>query len=80
MPEPTNNERAHWAAQVTRDFSRTPASCGNPMASPDAIEPEDVSDLLADLMHLCRHTGMAFDELFETARMNYDAEVAEESA
>jgi hypothetical protein len=50
------------------------------MASPDAIEPEDVSDLLADLMHLCRHTGMAFDELFETARMNYDAEVAEESA
>lgn len=49
------------------------------MASPDEIEPEDVSDLLADVMHLCKAVGMDFDELLETARMNYHYEIEEES-
>lgn len=79
MPEPTNDERAQWAAQVARRFSSTPSHCGDLVASLEEIEPDDVADLLADLMHLCRRAGMDFDALFTMANMHYLAEIEEES-
>jgi hypothetical protein len=78
MPEPTNNDRAQWAAQALRNFSTTPEHCGDLLASPEEIAPEDVTDLLADLMHLCRRRRLDFAELLESARMNFSAEIAGE--
>lgn len=37
-----------------------------------------VTDLLADLMHLCNSGGMAFDGLLATARLHHDAETENE--
>ena len=41
-------------------------------------DPEDISDLVADLLHLARSLDIEPDSILETAKMNFDAEVEEE--
>jgi hypothetical protein len=46
----------------------------SPLQGDDDDEATLVTDLLSDLMHLCRSRGINFDDLLETARGNYEEE------
>jgi len=39
-----------------------------------------VADLLANIMHLCAEKGVVFDDVLQTARNNFEAEIEEEEA
>lgn len=73
MHEPTNADRAA-RIDVTLDAYRA-AQTGTKGRQPD---PQDVSDLLADLMHWCRREDVDFEDELKTAGMNFDAEIDEE--
>lgn len=70
MHAPTNADRAA-RIDVTLDAYRA-AQTGTKGRQPD---PQDVSDLLADLMHWCRREDVDFEGELQTARMNFDAEL-----
>jgi hypothetical protein len=74
----TNADRAQRAAQVAIHFSEYPDRCGERYARPRHIDPMDVSDLLADLMHLCTVRGFDWEELIGSAQDNYHAEMSAE--
>ena len=62
--EGMNGERAEWAAAALRHFQ-----CTTGTEWQDAV-----SDLLADLMHLCDREGFDFSKKLDRARMHYEAE------
>jgi len=70
MHAPTNKDRA---ARIddTLDAYRT-AQTGT---SNRLEDPQDVSDLLADLLHWCKREHVNFEQELATARMNFNAEV-----
>lgn len=79
--EPDNADRAGFAnvaldayAHETRHDPREQAVV---ITDPEHVT-EVMSDLICDLMHLADETGVEFDKIMETARSNYDFEVAEE--
>ena len=45
----------------------------------DQVAADGIADLIADLLHLARRSGIEPDYVIETARMNFDAEVEEEA-
>jgi hypothetical protein len=73
---PTMNERLdHARAALTAYF----AAKGEPARNIDSdYEDTDVSDLIADLMHLQKHLGLRdVDQTLDTARMHFEAEQEE---
>ena len=71
MEDPTNRDRASWAANALDTFQ-----------SETGADAEDaVSDLLCDLMHLCdtNRTQETFTVALYRARGHYDAETEERS-
>jgi hypothetical protein len=68
-PGPTNEERAAAALE---------ALSGAKYQGDRAVtDPEDISDLVADLLHLARSLGIEPDYIIHTAQMNYQAEIEE---
>jgi hypothetical protein len=45
---------------------------------PDEELDSAMGDLLANLMHLCAKKGLDFNDLLDTGRMHFDAEVSDE--
>jgi hypothetical protein len=43
----------------------------------DSDEIANLTDLIADAMHWCRHRGQSFDELHATARMHFEHETSQ---
>ena len=68
--DPTNKERAEEALKVMMGSDK--------YFGGDQVEAESIADLVADLLHLARRSGIEPDYVIETARMNFDAEVEEE--
>jgi hypothetical protein len=68
---PTNAERSEWARTAVNAFAVETRTKDEPLD-------EQVSDLLADLMHLCDAEGLDFNELSERGQGNHEAEVQEE--
>lgn len=68
--EPTNTDRAARIDE-TMEAYRT-AQTGTPNRMED---PQDLSDLLADLMHWCKREGVNFEAELTTARTNFEAEI-----
>ena len=72
MTEPTNATRAEWAYRTVLLFAQY-----------TGLElPRDydvaISDLLADLMHLCDEAGIDFDERLDDGRGAYQIEVSDD--
>lgn len=74
MSEPTNLQRAAWAEAALRAYSRE--KCESRLF----YDPKEtvLSDMLCDLMHLAHTLDCMFDNMLASARMHYDAEIAEE--
>lgn len=66
-PDNMNIPRAEWAEAALSTF----------MGCTGTDQEDAISDLLADLMHLCDRTGPGFDTELERARGNYQAEIGE---
>jgi hypothetical protein len=71
MPEPTNKDRAGWAHEALRRF-------GEITGVGDEDLKTQISDLVADLMHLAKIESVDFDDVLDSARMHYEAELDEE--
>ena len=70
--DPTNEERAAAALEALK---------GEKYQGDRAVtDPEDIADLVADLLHLARSLDIEPDYIIRTAQMNFDAEVEEEAA
>lgn len=74
ITDPTNHERALWAAHVLCGFDEHPDKIGNLMATPSDIGEDCVADILSDIMHLCDVNRFSFSDLLARARNNYDEE------
>jgi hypothetical protein len=68
--EPTNQDRAEWAAGAIRHFQ-----CATGTNWEDAV-----ADLLCDLMHFCDRESFDFGKELDRARMHYQAETTEGGA
>lgn len=67
---PSNDDRAEWAEESLAVFrNRTSA---------DLDEGQDISDLLADIMHACDRRGEDFSKLLNWAWGNYREETSGE--
>jgi hypothetical protein len=73
--DPTNDERAAWAAVGIAAFARV-----TDMDKAGEDTETIIGDFLTDLMHLCEHTGIDFDSKLDGARQNYEAEKEDEAA
>jgi hypothetical protein len=71
MSEPTNFDRAKRAAYAVESY-----------AEANGLEREDpetnLTDLMADLLHMCRFEGWDHYDLFERAKRHFWEEVIEE--
>ena len=65
---PTNEQRAQRARQVVAAFTQALASDNEPLQT-------NITDLLADLMHLCRQEGIAFADALRSACGRYAGEL-----
>lgn len=79
-----NLERARWAAGAACYFSDDPSLHYDSLTKTGAdamanISETDISDLLADLMHLCDELDISFDERLSIALMHYSEEKEEEA-
>ena len=70
--EPTNESRADFAEKTLWFYANLKDAGQFPDES-------TLSDLLADLMHLARRVDADFESAISTARVNFNAEVQEES-
>ena len=68
-----NADRANDAREALRHF----ASHVNKLKVHDDELPEYLTDLLADLMHMCNLDGLDFDDTVRIARDHFQAELAE---
>lgn len=68
---PQNMARAHRAQQAITAYVK---SRGDDIA-PDDERPSQVSDVLADLMHLCVVHGIDFDAALESAHLFHTEEL-----
>lgn len=86
--EPDNAIRAGWAKEALEAYAQTTrldeAEQVITIAPGDEEEREHLeevaSDLVGDLMHLCRLAGVDFDVVTQRAEYNFSEEVAEEKA
>jgi hypothetical protein len=69
--EPTNTDRAFWGQRAIEEFAKVVGQTGEPVR-------DNLTDLLADLMHFCRKKRLSFDKALETAYGHFAAEVREE--
>jgi hypothetical protein len=70
MSEPGNNERAGWARVGVKAFAKRTGIGDDDIAT-------QVSDLLADLMHLADLEQLDWEDIVRRADGHYQAEVAE---
>lgn len=68
----SNNDRADIARTVTTQYMAT-------KGSDDDLE-TGITDLLADLMHLCAAQGVDFERALGLAREHFNAEVIDDAA
>ena len=71
MADPTNEERAE-TARAALDSNEKYFDGGEATR-------ESIADLVADLLHLAQREGLDPESIIQTARMNFDAEMQEES-
>ncbi len=72
MPsETTNKDRAKWAMAAVQTFADVTGL--DTASEADGLE-TTITDLLADLMHLCDANGLQLQELLERANRHYAAE------
>lgn len=64
---PSNETRAGWGEVGLMGFL---CATGEPQTTGE----DEISDLIADLAHLCDRDGMDFEALVTRARMNWQAE------
>lgn len=70
--DPTNEQRAIWALDAVYAYAEYKEGMGCKQVD---VEPGTyISDLLADLMHLCADKDIPFGKMLETARTHYGAE------
>jgi len=65
-PDPTNRNRAEWAALAVRRFAEITGS--------DLYE-EAIMDLLVDLRHLCSRESLDWEYILHKANLHYREEV-----
>ncbi len=71
--EPTNEDRAKRIDTVMQAYSLT-------LEGRDFDGDEGtITDILTDIMHFCQRGEINFDEHVQSARMNFEAELVEES-
>lgn len=71
---PMNNiERAEHAGAAITEYL---ASKGEP--HDQKAQPEEISDLICDLLHHADTFGFSTEEILRTAKLNYDAENKDE--
>ena len=66
--EPRNSDRAAWARRAVVTLQKETG-----LTEADGLDTA-VTDLLADMMHLCRQEGLKFQRQFLMAEMHYEAE------
>lgn len=71
MSEPTNKDRAGWAFDAVVSFAQI-------VGQQDEDLETNMSDLLANLRHLCDRKGLKWSEVDNRGHMHYSAEVVEE--
>lgn len=69
-----NRARALAALDAVRHFSQSPY--GEAITGPDVLN-QNISDLLANLAHLCDREGFNFPALVDRARNHYRAETGQ---
>lgn len=70
MHTPTNEDRASRIDDTLDAYRTAQTGAANRME-----DPQDVSDLLADLLHWCKREDVDFEQELATARMNFNVEV-----
>lgn len=71
MAEPDNEERANDGEEAIKYFAKR-------VHQEDEDLKTNMTDLLADLMHLADFEDINFEEIFHTAKDHFDTEKAEE--
>lgn len=71
-----NELRAARIPETLNTYIRERDNHGN--GDQNEFEPEDIIDLLTDLMHWCKQHDEPFEEHLESAQGNFEAEVEEE--
>lgn len=77
--EPTNADRARWAAMAIDPFARETFHKGF-KALIEGDQEDCIADLVCDLLHLARTKGFDTEALLSKATGNFEAEVAYEQA
>lgn len=84
--EPTNEDRANWAAKALETFARQTSQLkdGDELPPIDADGPNDwwdevIGDLVCDLAHLADQLGIEWSEVVINAQDAHDQEVEEVS-
>jgi hypothetical protein len=72
MSEPSNDDRAEWALEACEAFGESTG-----LSVKDELETV-ITDLIANLLHLCDRNGISGDEAIERAQMHYDCEIEAE--
>lgn len=72
MSEPTNSERAEWAADAARVYADATG------LDYDCEVDTAISDLIASLLHLADEQGLCPDTMIQRGQMHYEHEAAEE--
>lgn len=72
--EPTNEDRAGWAMAAVDTFAERTGLNG----ADEELETK-VGDLLGNLMHLCTINNVDFEQVLETGRMHFEAELVDEA-
>jgi molybdopterin synthase catalytic subunit len=80
--EPNNEDRAHWALEAVNTYAGLTRNNADEQRvnEVDAEQAEEViSDLLADMRHLCKRLGVDFEAANARGDLNYTAELEEAS-
>lgn len=75
MKDPTNKDRARWALAAVKEYARI---VGDDIEEEEGLETA-ISDLLADLRHLCDKRGISFYICDHRGHEHYTEEVVEEN-
>lgn len=78
MSTPDNDSRADLAQETLRYFCKEAPGRSHNRVDDDITE-SDISDLICNLMHLCKRDGIEWDWVMHSAESNFEAESEEES-
>jgi len=76
--EPTNAERARWAANAVAVFTAETFSGDHPETMHRNDLESAIGDLFCDLMHYARQQGFHTESILQEACRNYEWELLEE--